>query len=54
MWGRIKTVSFMGTILDAGCWIFSNAPRVRFKNIQHPETSIQDQVISPMVFITTA
>ena len=37
-------------------------PRVRSRNIQtsassvklHPETSIQDHVILPMVFITTA
>jgi len=32
-------------MLGTGCWIFTHAPRVRFKNIQHPETSIHDPSI---------
>jgi len=41
-------------MLDTGYWIIGNAPTVIFRTIQHPETSIQDQSILPMVFITTA
>ncbi len=52
-------------MLDTGCWIFDNLPRVNFKNIEHPacravalkerrlETSIQDQLMPPMVFVET-
>jgi len=41
-------------MLDTGCWIIGNAPTVVFRTSLHPETSIQDQSILPMVFITRA
>jgi len=48
-------------MLDAGCWskipslagIFRNALIVKFKNIQYPGTSIQNQPILAMVFVVT-
>jgi hypothetical protein len=52
----MKEVAFTDRywILDTGCWIISSAPRGNFRNIQNPESGIQDQLILPRVFITTA
>jgi hypothetical protein len=51
--GKNKRVGIAGTMLDTGYWISSNAPGVKSRNIQHPETSIQDHVVLPMTFIKT-
>ncbi len=40
-------------MLDAGCWISKNAHIVKSKNIEDPETSIQDQPILARVFVAT-
>jgi hypothetical protein len=51
--GRNKRIGMPGRcwMLDTGYWISKNARRMRSRNIQHPESSIQDHVRFPITFI---
>jgi len=51
--GKLVWVAFSGQMLDAGCWISRNAHMVKSKNIEDPETRIQDQPILARVFVAT-
>ena len=46
-------VALFSQMLDAGYWIIGSIPMANLKIIEYPETSIQDQLGLPRVFVST-